>query len=289
MTYPDGSIETELVPFEWVEVDSKPPEAFSITSPTASEITPTSFDITWTKANDESPVKYEIKILDSSCSTEVLRDEVDGVLSYNVSNGNLSPATNYCLKLKATDSNSFYTEASNNPIYFTTDVVNITTSTSKRAELSDDYLNATEQASGNALVNPPVGSYDKVYYSMKTGVHATCDLAFAGYTETVPSASDVTTEGSYTICSYVTDTAETIRDYEPNPITFEYDATAPTVVTALNITEPARYKGSSITANWTLSVDGTANILKQTVQLYKGLIFMYNTIWCCDRSSKLKL
>ena len=115
VTYPDGSIETELVPFEWVEVDSKPPEAFSITSPTASEITPTSFDITWTKANDESPVKYEIKILDASCSTEVLRDEVDGVLSYNVATGNLSPATNYCLKLKATDSNSFYTEASNNP------------------------------------------------------------------------------------------------------------------------------------------------------------------------------
>ena len=121
-----------------------------------------------------------------------------------------------------------------------------------------------------ALVNPPAGSYDKVYYSMKTGVHATCDLAFAGYTETVPKASDVTTEGSYTICSYVTDTAETIKDFEPNPITFEYDATAPTVVTALNITEPARYKGSSITANWDVSVDPSASILKQTVQLYKG-------------------
>ena len=35
-------------------------------------------------------------------------------------------------------------------------------------------------------------------------------------------------------------------DYEPNPITFEYDATVPTTVTALNITEPARYKEAQL-------------------------------------------
>ena len=194
------------------------------------QTTATNLTIDWQEAQDESPVSYELSVLDETCATELHKKELANTLSYTMPIRVLNTSTNYCLKIKATDSSANTREATNSPLYFTTDVLSISSPTSKAANISDGYLNNSEKAVGSMLVLAPTGSYDKVLYSMKTGVHASCDASFGSYSETIPTSTNVGSDGDYTICSYVSDNAGGDKVYD-SPITFTADFSAPDPVT----------------------------------------------------------
>ena len=250
--FKDGSSASKVVKFEWIEVDSNPPEAFTITNPANGETTQTTINFTWSEAQDVSQVTYKIFIYDSSCNAEIFPSETND-LSFNLTSATLSPATNYCLKIEAKDEKGFKTLSSNSPLYFTTDVLSISSPTSKAANISDGYLNNSEKAVGSMLVLAPTGSYDKVFYSMKAGVHASCDASFGSYSETIPTSTDVGSDGDYTICSYVSDNAGGDKVYD-SPITFTADFSAPDPVTTSEWNGSPTYNtDGSLTVNWTAS------------------------------------
>ena len=205
--FKDGTSEEKVISFEWLELDKEAPEAFSINSPTSMQTTATNLTIDWQEAQDESPVSYELSVLDETCATELHKKELANTLSYTMPIGVLNPSTNYCLKIKATDSSANTKEATNSPLSFSTENLGITTPMAASAVSSDGFINSIEKASDSFLVTEPVGSFQGVEYSIIYGsAPSICDTTTGTYSSLRPKTSLLSSgDDTYSICVRVTD------------------------------------------------------------------------------------
>ena len=105
------------------------------------QTTATNLTIDWQEAQDESPVSYELSVLDETCAIELHKKELANTLSYTMPIGVLNPSTNYCLKIKATDSSANTKEATNSPLSFSTENLGITAPMAASAVSSDGFIN----------------------------------------------------------------------------------------------------------------------------------------------------
>ena len=121
--------------------------------------------------------------------------------------GVLNTSTNYCLKIKATDSSANTKEATNSPLSFSTENLGITTPMAASAVSSDGFINSIEKASDSFLVTEPVGSFQGVEYSIIYGAAPTiCNSTTGTYSSLRPKTSLLSSgDDTYSICVRVTD------------------------------------------------------------------------------------